>query len=119
MRFTCTRCNYATQKKKLFLCHIMRKNPCGQFDEKSIKDVVLRDYSKIIDEIHLIILDECDCVDELQNKIDKLTALLKRMKFIEPITELSEFEQLDQLCYEYVDKQKIKFLHSINAASCS
>ena len=111
MRFTCTRCQYATNKKKLFLCHIMRKNPCGQFDENTIKDVVLKDYNKFINELHEIIEVDCECTDELTSNMDKITALLKKIKFVEPIIDMHEFEQLNQLCYDYAEKQKLNLLH--------
>ena len=110
-RFTCTRCNYGTNNKKAFLCHLMRINPCGNFDEISIKDVVVKDYNKIERNIKDLIATDCDDADDLKERTDKLTALLKRLKFIEPITEMNEFESLDEQCYHFIEKQKIKLLN--------
>lgn len=109
-RFTCTKCNYTTDKKKSFLSHMLRKNACGNFDETTIIDVVVKDYNKLVDQITDIIADECADADELKARIDKLTVLLKRMKFIEPLTDMDKLSMLDEQCYQFIEAQKIKLL---------
>jgi hypothetical protein len=90
---------------------MLRVNPCGSFNEETIKEVIMKDYNKIEHDIKELIECDCDDADDLQLRTDKLTKLLKRLKFIEPITEMADFNDLDERCYAFIEKQKIKLMN--------